>query len=136
MAPPGLAPGQAAGADSKRLPVQQPFLLVILYAATRRLYSFVRVEDLKSAGSSIVAFEAWLDGGEAENGEVGDAILRSIAEYNRDDVVSNWKLRDWLELRRVDLAKKLGRIIPRPPEEPEAKDPEELDDRTGGTGAA
>ena len=92
------------------------------------LYSFVREEDLKSAGSSMVAFEAWLDGGEAENGEVGDAILRSIAEYNRDDVVSNWKLRDWLELRRVDLAKKLARVIPRPPEEPEATDPEDLDD--------
>jgi predicted RecB family nuclease len=92
------------------------------------LYAFVREEDLKSAGSSIVAFEAWLDGGEAENGEVGEAILRSIAEYNRDDVVSNWKLRDWLELRRVDLAKKLERVIPRPPEEPEAKDPEALGD--------
>jgi predicted RecB family nuclease len=92
------------------------------------LYRFVREQDLKSAGSSIVAFEAWLDGGAAENGEVGEAILRQIAEYNRDDVVSNWKLRDWLEERRVDLAKKLSRVIPRPPDEPEAKDPEELDE--------
>jgi uncharacterized protein len=91
------------------------------------LYGLVREEDLKSAGSSIVAFEAWLDGGEAENGDVGEAILRSIAEYNRDDVLSNWKLRDWLEERRVDLARKLGRVLPRPPMEPEAKDPEPLD---------
>jgi uncharacterized protein len=90
------------------------------------LYEFVRDQDLRSAGSSIVAFEAWLDGGEAENGEMGEDILRSIAEYNRDDVISNWKLRDWLEERRVDLARKLGRIIPRPPMEPEAKDPEPL----------
>src|SRR5262249_60354160 len=45
------------------------------------LYAFVREEDLKSAGSSIVAFEAWLDGGEAENGEEGGAILRSLAGY-------------------------------------------------------
>ncbi len=91
------------------------------------LYRFVREQDLKSAGSSIVAFEAWLDGGESENGEVGEDILRSIAEYNRDDVVSNWKLRDWLEDCRVELASKLDRVIPRPPEEPEAKGPVALD---------
>ena len=92
------------------------------------LYRFMREEDLRSAGSSIVAFEAWLDGGESENGEMGEDILRSIAEYNRDDVLSNWKLRDWLEERRVDLQEKLGRVLPRPPEEPEAKDPEPLDE--------
>ena len=90
------------------------------------LYGLVREEDLKSAGSSIVAFEAWLDGGETENGEVGDEILRSIAEYNRDDVLSNWKLRDWLEDRRVDLAKQLNRVIPRPPIEPNAEAAQEL----------
>ena len=90
------------------------------------LYNLVREEDLKSAGSSIVAFEAWLDGGTAEGGEVGEAILRSIAGYNRDDVLSNWKLRDWLEARRVDLAKWLGRVIPRPPIEPDAETPKAL----------
>ncbi|MBI2780899.1 MAG: TM0106 family RecB-like putative nuclease [Chloroflexi bacterium] len=91
------------------------------------LYGLVREEELKSANSSIVAFEAWLDGVSAEGGEVGEDILRSIAGYNRDDVLSNWKLRDWLEDRRVDLAKRLGRVIPRPPVEPEAQDPEPLD---------
>jgi predicted RecB family nuclease len=90
------------------------------------LYGLVREEDLRSAGSSIVAFEAWLDGGETENGEMGDAILRSIASYNRDDVLSNWKLRDWLEERRVDLAKQFGRLIPRPPIEPNAEEAQEL----------
>ncbi|MEO5703984.1 MAG: TM0106 family RecB-like putative nuclease [Candidatus Limnocylindrales bacterium] len=92
------------------------------------LYGLVREEDLKSAGSSIVAFEAWLEGQTTENGEMGEDILRSIAEYNRDDVLSNWKLRDWLEERRSDLARQLGRVIPRPPMEPEAKDPEPLDE--------
>ncbi|HET7182085.1 MAG TPA: AAA domain-containing protein, partial [Candidatus Limnocylindrales bacterium] len=67
-----------------------------------------------------------LDGGESENGDVGEDILRSIAEYNRDDVLSNWKLRDWLELRRVELEQQAGREIPRPPTEPEATDPEPL----------
>jgi predicted RecB family nuclease len=90
------------------------------------LYGFVREEDLKNAGSSIVAFEAWLDGGETENGEMGDAILRSITNYNRDDVISNWKLRDWLEARRIDLARQLGRIIPRPPIEDNARAPQDL----------
>jgi len=85
------------------------------------LYGLVREEDLRNAGSSIVAFEAWLDGGETENGEMGDAILRSIANYNRDDVLSNWKLRDWLEARRIELAKQLGRVIPRPPIEDNAR---------------
>jgi len=92
------------------------------------LYRFVREEDLKSAGSSIVAFEAWLDGGKDENDNIGDDILRSIAEYNRDDVLSNWELHKWLEDRRVDLARQEQRVIPRPPEEPEAKDPEPLDE--------
>ena len=90
------------------------------------LYRFEREEKLKSAGSSIVAFESWLDGGEAEDGEVGEDILRSIARYNRDDVLSNWKLRDWLEDRRVDLERKLGRVIPRPGIEDEAKQAKEL----------
>ena len=40
------------------------------------LYGLVREVELRSAGSSIVAFEAWLEGGVDENGEVGEAILR------------------------------------------------------------
>jgi predicted RecB family nuclease len=92
------------------------------------LYRFEREEDLRSAGSSIVAFEAWLDGGESENGEMGEEILHSIAEYNRDDVLSNWKLRDWLEARRVDLAARLRRELPRPPIEPNAEHAQELTD--------
>ncbi|HJP88198.1 MAG TPA: TM0106 family RecB-like putative nuclease [Candidatus Limnocylindrales bacterium] len=92
------------------------------------LYEFVREQDLKSAGSSIVAFEAWLDGGAAENGDVGEAILHQIAEYNRDDVLSNWKLRDWLERCRLELAAELGREIPRPAIEPNAEKAQELTD--------
>ncbi|MEO8273889.1 MAG: TM0106 family RecB-like putative nuclease, partial [Chloroflexota bacterium] len=85
------------------------------------LYGLVREEELKSAGLSIVAFEAWLEGQTTENGEMGEDILRSIAEYNRDDVLSTWKLRDWLEDRREDLADQIGREIPRPPIEPDAE---------------
>jgi hypothetical protein len=76
--------------------------------------------ELRSANASIVAFEAWLEGGTAEGGEVGEAILDSIAGYNRDDVVSNLELRDWLERLRPMLAAKVGRDVPRPPAQPEA----------------
>lgn len=92
------------------------------------LYELEREVELRSAGSSIVAFEAWLEGGEDEFGAVGEAILATIAGYNRDDVVSNWRLRDWLEARRTDLEKELGHAIPRPPVHPEAEAPGPLTD--------
>ena len=90
------------------------------------LYGLEREVELRSAGSSIVAFEAWLEGGTAENGDVGEAILRTIAGYNRDDVVSNLGLRDWLEARRPELATQLGMPIPRPGEQAEAAAQREL----------
>jgi uncharacterized protein len=93
------------------------------------LYGLEREVELRSAGSSIVAFEAWLEGGPAENGEVGEDILRTIAGYNRDDVVSNLRLRDWLEERRRDLERQLGERLPRPPEQPEAAAARPLTDR-------
>jgi uncharacterized protein len=84
------------------------------------LYELHREVELRSASSSILAFEAWLEGQTAENGEVGEQILRSIAGYNRDDVLSNWHLRDWLEDRRTELATSLGVELPRPAPEDEA----------------
>ena len=84
------------------------------------LYGLEREEGLRDAGSSIVAFEAWL--AEAETGGSAaprspqtDATLRSIETYNRDDCVSNWRLRDWLEARRPELADAIGETaLPRP----------------------
>ena len=67
------------------------------------LYELEREVDLRSAGTSIVQFEAWLERDAAEDRAAGEAILREIAGYNRDDVVSNWRLRNWLEARRWDL---------------------------------
>jgi uncharacterized protein len=82
------------------------------------LYGLARDEGLRDAGSSIVAFEGWL--AETDVGSAGprspetDETLRSIERYNRDDCVSNWRLRDWLEERRLELAAKLGETMPRP----------------------
>ena len=76
-------------------------------------YGFEREIDLRDAGSSIVAFETWLEtGGEAGTDE---ETLHRIERYNRDDVVSNVRCRDWLETLRVELAGQLGEDVPRPP---------------------
>ena len=76
------------------------------------LYGFKRTIDLRDAGSSIAAFETWL----ALGGEVEDDpnILGRIEGYNRDDCISAWKLRDWLEEQRIQLSANLGEDLPRP----------------------
>ena len=58
-------------------------------------YGFTREIDLRDAGSSIVAFEQWLELGEGERPAADH--LDQIEKYNRDDVVSTLRLRDWLE---------------------------------------
>lgn len=75
-------------------------------------YGFEREIELRDAGSSIVAFEQWLELGEGER--PGTDHLDRIERYNRDDVVSNARLRDWLEDRRLDLAVQTGLVVPRP----------------------
>jgi len=75
-------------------------------------YDFVREIDLRDAGSSIVAFEQWLELGEGERPASGH--LDRIERYNRDDVVSNLRLRDWLERLRGELAAQTGFKVPRP----------------------
>jgi uncharacterized protein len=85
------------------------------------LYGLEREVALQSANESIVAFEAWLEGAETDDGLIGEAILQSIAGYNRDDVMSTWRLRDWLEDRRADLQVQLGVALPRPEVIPEAQ---------------
>jgi predicted RecB family nuclease len=77
-------------------------------------YGFTREIDLRDAGSSIVAFEEWLQLGEGERPAASH--LERIERYNRDDVVSNLQLRDWLERLRDELATSTGRVVPRPGE--------------------
>jgi predicted RecB family nuclease len=78
------------------------------------LYALTREQDLKDAGSSIVAFETWLELGAETPVEDAAKILDGIAAYNRDDVLSNWRLHGWLEARRLDLEAHEGRSLPRP----------------------
>jgi len=76
------------------------------------LYDFRREVELKEAGESIVAFEEWLELGDGER--PASDILDEIAGYNRDDVVSTARLRDWLEGLRGELATITGQQVPRP----------------------
>jgi uncharacterized protein len=76
------------------------------------LYGFRRDVELKEAGESIVAFEEWLELGEGDR--PASRILDEIAGYNRDDVVSTARLRDWLEELRGELALATGGDVPRP----------------------
>jgi len=75
-------------------------------------YGFTREIDLRDAGSSIVAFEQWLELGDGERPAA--THLERIERYNRDDVVSNRRLRDWLETCRDELARLTGQDVPRP----------------------
>jgi len=87
------------------------------------LYDFIRQEGLRDAGSSIVEFEEWLQLGQGDR--PASTILESIETYNRDDVLSTLRLRDWLELQRLALADATGQEVPRPgPRSPDA--PEQL----------
>jgi uncharacterized protein len=75
-------------------------------------YDFTREIDLRDAGSSIVAFEEWLQLGEGERPAA--THLDRIERYNRDDVVSNLRLRDWLETLRTEFTMQTGLEVPRP----------------------
>ncbi|MCY4639825.1 MAG: TM0106 family RecB-like putative nuclease [Chloroflexi bacterium] len=84
------------------------------------LYGFRREVELRDAGDSIVEFETWLELGQ---GEERSGLLDAIELYNRDDCLSTWRLRDWLEDERAELARGLG-ALPRPA----VPEPEERED--------
>jgi len=91
--------------------------------ASRESYSLKDIEGLymgprsgaiAEAGSSIVAYERWIDRHE-------QPILDEIAAYNSEDLRSTLLLRDWLEARRPEAESTFGIVIARlsaPPTEP------------------
>jgi predicted RecB family nuclease len=105
------------------------------------LCGYARQVDLRLATVNLIAFEAALDERTAQ-GELGRQQV--IAGYNEDDCRATLALRDWLEERRADLARRLGRELPRPVVAEEAhatEDPEVtriraalLDGPSDGTG--
>ena len=86
-------------------------VLVDLYGVVRQgirasveSYSIKRIEKfymptrdgpITEAGFSVVEYETWMRDRDPRH-------LTDLADYNRDDCVSTWKLRDWLEARRAE----------------------------------
>jgi len=113
-------------------------VLVDLYAVVRQglrishpRYSIKSVEqfymereaELRSGDDSIVLYERWVD-------ERDDSILRGIEEYNREDCLSTYLLREWLLERKAEAEAAWGTGIAwrAPPELREIK-PEAEEER-------
>lgn len=89
-------------------------------------YSLKKVEKLylperqgphTRPGFAVVEYERWMRSGD-------NAILRDIEAYNRDDCVSVWMLRRWLEARRLEAETQFGGALRRPmPKPPVAGEP-------------
>ena len=75
------------------------------------LYRFERGAALRDAGMTLAKVQASLELGDLEN--ITEDDRSTFAAYNRDDCVSTWRLRDWLEAVRLDLIQR-GSVIDRP----------------------
>ena len=75
-------------------------------------YGFTRVVPLRGATLAQQAFEAVLALGSGR--EAIGGLLYTIEGYNRDDCLSAFRLREWLEDRRCELEAKTGTALPRP----------------------
>jgi len=75
------------------------------------LCGYTRQVDLREATLNLIAFEAALE----DRTAAGDGERqRVVAGYNEDDCRATLALRDWLEVRRRELAERLGESLPRP----------------------
>ena len=96
---------------SQRRPAGHPGIgRVVLDQAHRALLHVEREGPVTEAGFSVVQYETWLrDAAHPRH------LLDDLAAYNRDDCVSTWKLRDWLEARRRKPSREAGRCPGRRP---------------------
>jgi AAA domain/RNase_H superfamily len=86
------------------------------------LFGFERAVALMDANRTLSRVQACLELGDPE--AVTDEDRASVQGYNRDDCLSTWRLRDWLEeLRREQLA--AGAAIDRP-SDPDGAAPEAI----------
>jgi len=75
-------------------------------------YGFTRTVPLRDATLAQQAFEAVLALGTGRE-DIAE-LLATIEGYNRDDCLSAFRLRQWLEQRRRELESKTGTALPRP----------------------
>ena len=76
------------------------------------LYAFERQVPKRAAAQAMQMFGWWLEVGGDDEALPGHR--ETIERYNDDDCRSTWRLRDWLEQRRDELAAQLQRPIARP----------------------
>jgi len=72
-----------------------------------KLYMPKREGPVTTPGFSTVAYEKFLNTGDQNE-------LNGIEDYNRDDCVSTFLLRRWLEERRLEAEEQFGVSLPRP----------------------
>jgi predicted RecB family nuclease len=77
------------------------------------LYGFTRAVPPRDSVLALQTFEAALALGNAQ--EATGELRTAIESYNKDDCLSAWQLRQWLEGRREELEARTGRALPRPP---------------------
>jgi uncharacterized protein len=75
-------------------------------------FGFQRKTDLRDARRSLTALECALELNELDS--LPPEVLQTVESYNREDCVSTFHLRDWLEGIRKALIES-GKLIPRPP---------------------
>ena len=92
-----------------------------------KFYLPEREGPVTEAGFSVVQYEEWMATGEPR-------LLDELAAYNRDDCVSTWMLRSWLEGLRAAAISEQGWDLPRPQPEDGAA-PEQLAARQAETKA-
>ncbi len=88
------------------------------------LHGFQRSVDKRTSARAMQYFGWWL---ETRDPEIDvDELRKTLAQYNAEDCTSTWKLQDWLEGRRAQLAQVTGRQPARPGvEEDKAREPGE-----------
>jgi uncharacterized protein len=75
------------------------------------LYTFERTVGLPDVSAVLAKVQASLELGDFEG--IGEEERTAVADYNRDDCLSAWRLRDWLEGIRSELVA-AGTAIERP----------------------
>jgi len=91
------------------------------------LYCFKRAASARDSVVALQTFEATLALGNVQ--DAGKELFAAIESYNRDDCVSAWKLRGWLEDRRLELEVKTGKAVSRPILK-QGDEPEEISPQT------
>lgn len=83
------------------------------------LYGFVRETDRRAAAEAMQLYGFWL---ETNDPALPIASYTPVIErYNQEDCLSCYRLRDWLEARRDELAALTGQPPARPRPDPEAE---------------